>query len=94
VFKTTDWNAFYNVLAKGNPPLALQLLALNTIFIIVLIFRRWRGAPRLRSNGALIVQAILIFANVAILTQDQLLPGFISSFWQYWYEFKRHITLF
>jgi hypothetical protein len=66
------WNEFYLILSSGDPPLALQLLVVNTIFFIYFIVRRMRGAPEMRQEAAITVQAMLIFANLAVLFDDEL----------------------
>ncbi len=67
------WDELYAFFAKGNPPLIFQLLLLNTIFFILLISRRMRGAPALRSSTASTIQALLIIANMGLIFQDSIL---------------------
>jgi len=75
LFYQARWRELYAVLAEGNPPLAVQLLVVNTIFFVVFIMRRARGARSLRSETATTVQGLLIFANAVVVFQDYL--------WQY-----------
>jgi len=67
-----DWDELYAFLAQGSPPLAVQILVINTIFVMLWIIRRMRGAPALRRETSIAVQAILIIANLAILFQNNL----------------------
>jgi hypothetical protein len=75
LFYEVRWHEIYAFFAEGEPPLALQLLVVNTIFFMVFIQRRMRGARSLRSETAMVVQGLLLFANAAILFQDY--------FWHY-----------
>ena len=58
LFQRANWSEIYYFFAKGNPPLAVLLLALNTVFFIYWIVRRMRGARAMRSETAIIVQAL------------------------------------
>ena len=72
LFLLAQWDEIYAFFAKGDPPLAIQLLIVNTIFLIVMMIRRMRGAAPLRNDTFQIVQGLLIFANAAIVFQDQI----------------------
>ncbi|MFN0193606.1 MAG: hypothetical protein ACKVP5_16810 [Aestuariivirga sp.] len=74
------WNEFYRILSAGDPPLALQLLVVNTIFFIYFVVRRMRGATSMRREVATTVQGLMLFANVAVLFEDQLLGAFRPYF--------------
>jgi hypothetical protein len=63
----SNWRELHSFLMQGSPPLGLQLLGLNVVFFLLWLVRRWRGAPRLRQEMALIVPALVIGANVLIL---------------------------
>jgi len=71
LFDAADWDGLYRVLAKGNPPLALQLLALNTIFVVLFIVRRATAKHRMRNQTAEIIQLFLLIANLAVVFQEQ-----------------------
>jgi hypothetical protein len=71
-FWQADWGEFYAFFAQGSPPLAIQILIINTIFFILWIIRRMRGARALRRQTSIAVQAILIGANTVILLQQNL----------------------
>ena len=73
-FQQSDWDEVYAFFAQGSPPLAIQILIVNTIFFMLWIVRRMRGAPALRRETSIAVQAILVIANLAILFQKDL-PG-------------------
>ena len=75
LFYQARWGELHAFFAKGNPPLAAQLLVVNTIFFVVFIMRRARGARSLRAQTATTVQGLLIFANAMVLFQDYM--------WQY-----------
>jgi len=71
-FQQSDWDEVYAFFAQGSPPLAIQILIVNTIFFMLWIVRRMRGAPALRRETSIAVQAILVIANLAILFQKDL----------------------
>jgi hypothetical protein len=68
-----DWDELYVFFSQGSPPLAIQILIINTIFFMLWIVRRLRGAPALRRETSMVVQAMLIFANTLIVFQKELL---------------------
>lgn len=70
-FWAADWDGLYRVLASGNPPLALQLLAINTLFLVFFIVRNAASKHRMRSQTVEIIQLILLAANLAVVFHDQ-----------------------
>jgi hypothetical protein len=70
LFQRANWSEIYFFFARGNPPLAVVLLALNTVFFIYWIVRRMRGARAMRSETAIIVQALLLGSNLVIMFKD------------------------
>jgi hypothetical protein len=60
LLRQADWDEFYTFFTQGSPPLAIQILLINTIFFILWIVRRMRGAPALRRGTSIAVQALLI----------------------------------
>jgi hypothetical protein len=70
------WDELYVYFARGDPPLALQLLALNSIVLIILMIRRMRGAPALRSDTYRLVQALLIFATTLVVFEVEIADFF------------------
>ncbi len=75
LFYQARWHELYAFFAEGHPPLAVQLLVVNTIFFVVFILRRARGVRSMRAQTATTVQGFLIFANAVVLFQDYV--------WQY-----------
>jgi hypothetical protein len=73
LFWAADWDGLYRTLAKGNPPLALQLLTLNTIFFIIYVMRKITSKHKLRSTTREVVQLILVLFNLAIVFQEDVL---------------------
>ena len=73
LFERANWNELYSFFAKGHPPLALMLLGVNTLFFILWIVRRMRGAPGLRKETAIAVQSLLLGANVVIMFREDFL---------------------
>jgi hypothetical protein len=70
LFYQARWGEMFAFFSEGNPPLVVQLLAVNTIFFVVFILRRARGARSLRSETAMTIQGLLIAANSVVLFQD------------------------
>ncbi len=66
-FQSAPWHQVSDFLAEGNPPLAIRILLLNTLFLIIFAYRRARGLPSMREKTALRVQGFLIAANTLIL---------------------------
>lgn len=74
------WDQLYDVLARGDPPMAVRILVLNTLFFILFAIRRSRGVHAMRRETAIRVQGLLIAANALVLFQDQIL------------DFMRHLS--
>jgi hypothetical protein len=72
-FQHADWDGLYRFFASGNPPLALQLLALNTVFFVLYLFHNARAKHPMRRSSAQAVQGLLIAANVAVLFRQEAL---------------------
>jgi hypothetical protein len=71
-YMQVQWQELYEFFSSGRPPLALQLLAINTIFLILFMLKRMRGMPNLRPETARVVQAFLLAANFAIVFQQDI----------------------
>jgi hypothetical protein len=74
LFYAARWDELYRFFAAGNPPLALQLLLINTVFLIFFMIRRWRGKMRMRSQTAYVIQGLLIAANATLMFAPQFGP--------------------
>ncbi len=73
-FNATDWGQGYRLLTRGEIPLILQLLILNTIFLIAYVVRSATAKFRLRQSTVMIVQGLLLAANLAVILQEDLIP--------------------
>ena len=73
LFSTVQWTDVYSLLTSGQPPLILQLLAVNTVFFILTIIKAIRSGPSKKRRSNYHVHEILILANVVVLYQDYLL---------------------
>jgi hypothetical protein len=78
LFQRANWQSWYDMFSRGNPPLITQILAVNSIVFIFLIIRRARGRATMKRGVGEAVQALLIIANLLIMTQDQLMPFYNS----------------
>jgi len=74
-FQNAPWHHLYNFFADGNPPLVVRVLILNTIFLLVYIFRRARGVSMMGQKTALQVQVFLIAANALMLFEPEIMSG-------------------
>ncbi len=70
----SSYNEFMRIMASGSPPLGLQLLTVNTVFLIILILRRLRRANAWKSGASHAMQISLIAVNVLVLMEDNLRP--------------------
>jgi heme/copper-type cytochrome/quinol oxidase subunit 3 len=73
LFWAADWDGFYRFFAKGSPPLIFQLLALNTVILMLLTARRIAAKHRMRSQTMEVVQVLLLAANLVIVFQEEVL---------------------
>lgn len=68
-----QWAEFSAYFLAGNPPLIVQLLVLNTVFLVYIITRRIRSKP-MRGSGAInTMQLVLISTNLLLVVQSDLL---------------------
>jgi hypothetical protein len=67
------WQDLYTFFAAGNPPLALQLMVINTIILVWYIVRRARGKHPLHTQTAFVIQGLLIASNMFIMFAPQVL---------------------
>jgi hypothetical protein len=84
MFKNARWHDFYDVLSRGNPPLALQFLIINTVFFVIFAARRARGKRSKNNNTSYAIHGFLLLVNAGIMFQGDLLPYYqrnISIFW-------------
>jgi uncharacterized membrane protein YhfC len=75
-FWAADWDLLYRFFTSGNPPLALQLLVLNTIFFVLFLVRNATAKHRVRHNTAYMIQGLLIASNMAVLFRSEVM-GYI-----------------
>jgi hypothetical protein len=70
----SSYNDFMRTMASGNPPLGLQFLAVNSVFLILVILRRLRRQKTWRSGASHAMQISLITVNFLVLLQESLKP--------------------
>ena len=61
-------------LLSGEPPIILQLLALNTIVMVVFLIRRIRSNGHQRLHVSYAMQWILIVGVVGVILEDKWMP--------------------
>jgi hypothetical protein len=92
LFKHTNWSVWYDVLAKGNPPLALQFLLINSLFFIIFAFRRLRGKRSHHNNVVYFVHGVLLLANAGVIFQGDLAPYYQRNILEFWHKLHAVIT--
>ncbi|MFO1123299.1 MAG: hypothetical protein U1F47_13410 [Hyphomicrobiales bacterium] len=65
----TRWDQAQDFLESGDPPMYIQLLALNGFFVVLFLIRRAWIAKPLPANTLLGVQILLLVANVLVMLQ-------------------------
>ena len=58
----------------GHPPIIIQLIAFNTILMVIVILRRARNTNSVRRPATAFLQWILIATNLAVLAEEQWIP--------------------
>jgi len=66
------WNEYRDFFASGHPPVILRLIFINTIFLMVWVVRRARGATAWRSQTSVALQIILLIANFFAMTSSDI----------------------
>ena len=84
MFKNARWTDFYDVLSKGNPPLALQFLLINALFFVIFALRRARGKKSKNNNASYLVHGFLLLVNAGIMFQGDLLPYYQRNIMVFW----------
>ncbi len=69
------WWQLVDFFTKGDPPLIVEVMLLNTVFLIIVIIRRAKGIETLRSDSMSLVQGLIILSNAMVLFQDQIIRG-------------------
>jgi hypothetical protein len=67
------WDQLYTFFTDGYPPLVLKLLIINTIFMVLFIYRRARAKHPLRPTSAYTVQGLLIATNALVMFQNDVM---------------------
>jgi hypothetical protein len=91
MFKSARWNDFYDVLSKGNPPLALQFLLINTLFFVIFAIRRARGKGSKNTNASYMVHGLLLLVNAGIMFQGDMGPFYQRNILTFWNKLQHVI---
>lgn len=73
LFRNARWQDLYNFFANGSPPLILELLVINTIFLILFIVRQATSKHPMRYSTAYIMQGLLLAANAFFMFQHDIM---------------------
>jgi hypothetical protein len=65
------WSDLYSFFADGYPPLIMQILALNTIFLVLFVYRRIRAKNKMRGSTVYFLQGALIAINMVVIFQKE-----------------------
>jgi len=79
-FYGPNWGRIYDFLMSGRPPILVQLLALNALFLAIVAIRKAAGARHLGAGATLLSQLGILGANLVVLYQQQL-EDFIRPMW-------------
>jgi hypothetical protein len=71
----TRWGDIATFFESGNPPLILKILAVNTIFLLIFVYRRAKAKHRMRPSTAYFIQAVLIAVNMFVLFQKDIVSA-------------------
>ncbi len=66
-------------LTSGHPTILFQVLIVNTIIMMIIIFRQGRGKGSMRRNASYVLQWILILGNLAVFCEEQWVPYYQRS---------------
>jgi hypothetical protein len=91
MFNRAHWSDFYDVLSKGNPPLALQFLFINTLFFVIFAVRRARGKTSKNNNASYLVHGLLLLVNAGIMFQGDLAPFYQRNILTFWNKLQQVI---
>jgi hypothetical protein len=72
IFLEANWDELYAFFSKGNPPLLVVLLAINTAVFIFFVVRRMRGKSSMRPETASTVQTMLLAANMFAIFYEEI----------------------
>lgn len=71
-FKNARWQDIYTFFVAGSPPLMVKLLIINTIFLVLFVYKKTRSGQQ-TYHTSYAVQALLISANCFVMLQPRLL---------------------
>jgi hypothetical protein len=73
IYDTLQLSEVQSFMLSGQPPMIFQLLAINSIFMLLFIIRRMRNRGPKRHLFTTL-QWILMFVNLGVLCQSNLSP--------------------
>ncbi len=72
LIERTHWDQAYDFLSAGDPPMVFRIMALNTVFLILYVVRRAGAARPMDQSGVVIVQSLLVGANLLVMFQHDI----------------------
>ena len=70
LIRNARWDELFMYLTKGNPPLIVLLLVINTIFFVLYVTRKATSKHRMRPATVYAVQALMVGANAVAIFKD------------------------
>jgi hypothetical protein len=61
------WGEYVHLLSQGHPPIVVQLVIVNAIFLILWIVQRARGTTAFRQESGIALQLLMLASNTYIL---------------------------
>jgi hypothetical protein len=81
----------HHFILSGNPPISAQLLAVNTVMMIIFIMRRMRGAMPGRHPLTFALQWVLVGCNMLVVMEQDWMP-YIDNGQRIFMQQYHHLT--
>jgi hypothetical protein len=65
--RNARWHELYMLLTKGDPPLIVILLMVNTVFFLLYVLRKTTQKHRMRTSTIYAIQAAIVLANAFVI---------------------------
>ena len=86
-----QWSEVNAYLTAGYPSLAIQLLAVNATFLIMVLIRRLRQKTGLKIRRTYFLQEFMLLANLIVVSEAQIMPYFQNHIEPVIYKFKHQV---
>ena len=86
-----QWSEVNAYLTAGFPSLAIQLLAVNATFLVLILIRRLRQKTVVRVRRTYFLQELMLLANLIIVSESQIIPYFQNHIEPVFYKFRHQV---